>query len=85
MFENNVNNTGSNLDGTLYGTATYNSSVVKRGTYSLLLNLSSYVRLPTLYLNSFRNGISIAFWIYRTSGGSQTIFNFVNKFKMIRN
>jgi hypothetical protein len=77
-FDNNVNNTGSKLNGTLYGTATYNSSVVKRGAYSLLLNSTSYISVPTLYLNTFINGISIAFWFYRTVDGTSTIFNFDN-------
>jgi len=78
QMEGNLTNLGGDpsLNGTLVGTASYNSSVFKRGTQSLLSNLSSYISIPTVSLNT-ASGLTIAFWFYRTGVGTE-IFAFFN-------
>ena len=76
QFEGNlINSVTGTADATLFGTASYNSSVVKRGTQSLLSNVNSYVNLPTLNL-SYSSGLTIAFWFYRTGVGTETVLSF---------
>jgi hypothetical protein len=79
QMEGNVTNLGGDpsLNGTLVGTASYNSSVFKRGTQSLLSNLSSYISIPTVSLNN-ASGLTIAFWFYRTAVGTETFAFFNN-------
>ena len=79
QMEGNVTNLGGDplLNGTLVGTASYNSSVFKRGTRSLLSNLSSYISIPTVSLNN-ASGLTIAFWFYRTAAGTETFAFFNN-------
>ena len=77
QMEGNLTNLGSDptLNGTLVGTASYNSTVFKRGTQSLLSNTSSYISIPTMNLTAV-TGLTIAFWFYRTAVGTQTFVRF---------
>jgi len=77
QMEGNLTNLGSNptMNGTLVGTASYNSTVFKRGTQSLLSNTSSYISIPTMNLRAV-TGLTIAFWFYRTAVGTQTFVRF---------
>ena len=77
-FDGNVLNSGSGtgLNGTLVGTASYDSSTYKIGSQSLLSNTSSYISIPTLSLNTFTNGLTIAFWFYRTGTGGHDFLYF---------
>jgi hypothetical protein len=79
-MEGNVTNSGSGsgFDGTLVGTASYDSTVFKRGSQSLLSNTSSYISIPTLSLNTYTNGLTIAFWFYRSGTGTETFLTFGN-------
>ena len=79
-FDGNVLNygSGSGLDGTLVGTASYDSSTYKIGSQSLLSNTSSYISIPTLSLNTYTNGLTIAFWFYRTETATETFLTFGN-------
>ena len=77
-MEGNATNSGSGsgFDGTLVGTASYDSTVFKRGSQSLLSNTSSYISIPTLALNTYTNGLTIAFWFYRSGTGTETFLTF---------
>ncbi len=79
QMENNSYNSGGgyNLDGSLNGTASFNTSIKKYGNYSLLTDPSSSISVPTLYLNG-NYGLTIAFWFYRTATGTETFVNFGN-------
>jgi hypothetical protein len=77
----NLGNGGSSLNGTIVGTASYNSSVFKRGTQSLLSNTSSNISIPTMALNG-TGGLTIAFWFYRTAPGTETFLFFNNIMKV---
>lgn len=66
QFDGNVNDvTGNNLNGSLRGTANFDSSVFKRGSGSLISNTSSYVYMPQDLLGA--SGFTIAFWFYKTT------------------
>ena len=79
-MEGNVTNSGSGtgLNGTLVGTTSYSSTVFKRGSQSLLSNTSSYISIPTLSLNTYTNGLTIAFWFYRSGTATETFLTFGN-------
>ena len=79
QFEGNLTNLGRDptLNGTIVGTATYNSSIFKRGTRSLFSNITSGVNIPPLSLNT-QSGLTIAFWFYRSATGTQDFVNFGN-------
>jgi hypothetical protein len=85
QMEGNLTNLGTDptLNGTLVGTATYNSSIFKRGTRSLLTNPTSYISIPTFNLTSTA-GFTIAFWFYRTAVGTQTFVSFSGAGRGIR-
>ena len=79
-FDGDVVNYGSGtgLDGTLVGTASYNSSIYKISSQSLLSNTSSYISIPTLALNTYTNGLTIAFWFYKSGAETETFLSFGN-------
>jgi hypothetical protein len=79
QMEGNLTNLGTDpsLNGTLVGTPTYNSSIFKRGTQSLLTNPTSYISIPTMNLTSTA-GLTIAFWFYKLAFSTETVVLFSN-------
>ncbi len=79
QMENNANNTGqlANMNGTLVGPPTFNSTTFKKGQYSLQsTGASQYISIPSFTWPT--SGITISTWFYRTSPGTYNLFAFGN-------
>ena len=76
-----INDTTGYFGGTVTGTASLSSSVVRYGSYSAYCDGVSYVNMVTsadMYsLFNDATGISVAFWIYPTTLGNNQFFNYI--------